>query len=158
MNMKVDVIGLPHLQARFGKIVDWMNKGVEQTVGEALKVVYDGLPPDPAPSGKSMLPFIKSEKQRRWLMWAITSGELTVPYPRTGEMRRSLKMEVKSLGGSFVGSLGSSSPAALYTIDAVNQARYHKGTWWTLQAEMRKAKQNIISVFAKALAKVLHGN
>ena len=164
MNMHVEVLGLPQLTARLGKISDWANKGIEDTMQEAVRVVYEQIPPDPPASGRSMLPFIKSEKQRRWLMWAINSGAITVPYPRTGDLRGSLKMEVRSLGGQWVGSVGSSSPVAPWVIsdtrvgNAGPQARYHHGTWWTLQAEMRKATRNIIGVFAKALARVVNGN
>jgi len=156
--MRVEIVGLPQLTARLGKIGEWVNRGIESTMQEAVKVVYDQLPPDPSPSGKSMLPFIKSALQFRWLMWAINSGAITVPYPRTGELRGSLRQEVRSIGGQWVGSIGSDSPKALYVIDERRQAAYHKGTWWTLQAEFRKVKNNVLGVFAKALARVIHGS
>jgi hypothetical protein len=157
MSIEIEVFGLPELTARFGKIGEWVNKGIESTMQEAVKEVYDQLPPDPPPSGKSMLPFIKSALQFRWLMWAINSGAITVPYPRTGELRQSLRQEVRNIGGQWVGSIGSDSPTAIYVIDEQRQAAYHRGTWWTLQAEFRKIKNTVIVVFAKALARVVHG-
>jgi hypothetical protein len=157
MSIEIEVFGLPELTARFNKIAEWMNKGIESTMQEAVKIVYDQLPPDPPPSGRSMLPFIKTELQRRWLMWAINSGAITVPYPRTGELRGSLRQEVRSVGGQWVGSIGSDSPKAIYVIDEKRQAAYHRGTWWTLQAEFRKVKNSMLVVFSRALAKVVHG-
>ena len=97
MNIKVDVLGLPQLDARLGKISEWVNRGLSRTVEDAAKRFVDGLPPDPTPSRRSMLPFIKSDKQLRWLMWAINSGAITVPYLRTGDMRGSLRTDVKSM-------------------------------------------------------------
>jgi hypothetical protein len=155
--IQVDVQGLPQLTVRLGKIADWANAGVRKTVEDAAKHFIDSLPPDPAPSGKSMLPYIKSKRQFNWLMWAISSGEITIPYRRTGEIRESLKTEVRQLGGEFVGTVFSISVGAPYVIDEQLQAAYHKGTWWTLQGEMRKKTRNILDIFVDALRKVVHG-
>lgn len=158
MSIEVTLVGDDHLVIKLDKITAWAERDIRDTVAEACQYVVDHLPPDPAPSGRSMLPFIKSEKQLRWLMWAINSGAITVPYPRTGETRNSFKQEVKSLGAEFIGTVGSSRTSAIWTLDEKRQAAYHKGTWWTLQAEFRKMKQGITKVFEAALKRVVNGS
>jgi len=157
MNITISIEGLDKLSKRLQSIADWVSNGVATDLETAVRQFINGLPPYPSPSGRSMLPFIKSAKQLRWLFWAIRTGQITVPYPRTGALRGGMKSEVRRIGGDIVGLAISTAPSSPYVIDENRQAAYHRGTWWTLQDQFRKFRNTIITILVIGLRKAIRG-
>ena len=58
----------------------------------------------------------KTEKQRRYVLWAIRTGAIRVPYRRTNSLYRSLTSKVGLTGGSVYITVGSNKPYAPYVI------------------------------------------
>ena len=79
----------------------------------------------PPPSGKPMQ--WASEKQRRYVMAAIRSGAIQVPYQRTGNYGNSFQKQTIPDGMSVVSQL-----AYAPYVRGPGQAAYHRDTWQTL--------------------------
>lgn len=80
----------------------------------------------------------KSEKQRRYVIWAIRNGIIKVPYVRTGLTQRSMGMSIEDNGMTI--RTGTNLDRAQWT-HGENQARYHTITGWrkTLDIAQREA-------------------
>lgn len=69
--------------------------------------------------------------------------------------------EVRSLGSSFVGVIGTNEVYAPWVISNKKigergpQANYHKGVWWILQEEVGKRFDDFIGIVRKEIAKHL---
>lgn len=106
------------------KLSDLTNDDLVRAVAE--KVADDAVIPAfqtmPMASGKKMA-FV-SDKQRRFVMFAIRSGLITVPYRRTGKIGEAFKEP--TLSGMDV-----SLPVAYSDMVRTRgqQAKYHEGTW-----------------------------
>lgn len=69
----------------------------------------------------------KSEKQRRYVMWAIKKGIIKVPCVRTGVLQRSMGMTIENNGLTV--RTGTNLPRAEWT-HGEKQAMYHRVTGW----------------------------
>lgn len=92
----------------------------------ADEVVLPALAKYPEQSHKKMQ--WVSEKQRRFVMAAIQSGDIQVPYVRSGDYGASFQKQPFSGGLALVSSL-SYAPF----VRGPGQAEYHKGNWTTLE-------------------------
>lgn len=92
----------------------------------ADEVVLPALQKYPTQSHKKME--WKSEKQRRFVMAAIQSRDIQVPYVRSGDYGSSFQKQPFSDGLSLVSNL-SYAPF----VRGPGQAEYHKGNWTTLE-------------------------
>jgi hypothetical protein len=85
-----------------------------------------------------------SEKQRRYVMWAISTGNLKVPYQRTGKYGDSWQIIKLPDGNGYM--LRSNYPAAKFIAgNAYGQMQYHlhQGRWMTLRAAMETAVEGL---------------
>ncbi|KPJ95378.1 MAG: hypothetical protein AMJ53_02840 [Gammaproteobacteria bacterium SG8_11] len=144
----------PDLPKRFAKAGGDLEKELRQTMDQALYHIQDSVPSYPVASRKPQ-PF-KSDKQRRFFFWALRSGRISVPYRRTGTLGRSLTIgqpgnikEVRKLGQGVEGQFGTRTKYAPMVIGQRSQARYHQGTWWTLNEAGKKARPDINRLFAQ---------
>lgn len=84
-----------------------------------------------------------SEKQRRYVMWAIRNGTIKVPYQRTGKYGESWKIE-KVKGGY---KLFSTYPVAKWIAgtarDPEMQYHIHKTRWAPLRVAMEEALEGL---------------
>jgi hypothetical protein len=64
----------------------------------------------------------KTEKQRRYVLWAIRTGAIRVPYRRTNSLYRSLTSKAELAGGSVYITVGSNKSYAPYVIGFPRQA------------------------------------
>lgn len=121
---------------------------------KAVLYLHSRVPPPPVPSRKPY-PFV-SERQRRFVMALVRRGD--VPYRRTNQMVASINTKVKSLGGGVVGTIGTNHVKAPWVISEERvggrgpQARYHQGTWWTLQEVARKSWDGVLSIYRRMLS------
>lgn len=103
-------------------------KALEHAIANAVadEVVLPKLAKYPGRSGKKMQ-FV-SERQRRFVMASIRSGDIRVPYHRTGRLSGSWQKQPISGGLALVSRLDY----APYVVGDGEQAAYHKGTWDTV--------------------------
>lgn len=92
----------------------------------ADEVVLPALAKYPEQSHKKME--WKSAKQRAYVMAAIRSGDIQVPYVRTGDYGASFQKQPFADGLALVSNL-SYAPF----VRGPGQAEYHKGNWTTLE-------------------------
>lgn len=78
------------------------------------------------PQRNAPQPF-KTERQRRWFFWALRSGIISVPYPRTGRLANSWLSRQVGWGHYVV---ENSAVYAALVVGRDKQARYHEGHWW----------------------------
>lgn len=69
----------------------------------------------------------KSEKQRRYVLWAIKAGIIKVPYVRTGGTQRSMGMTIEDNGLTI--RTGTNLDRVKWT-HGEQQALYHRVTGW----------------------------
>lgn len=108
-------------------------------VAEAVRNV---VAPYPSAARKKQ-PF-KSDKSRRFFFAALRSGQITVPYQRTGVTGRSWMIEPTSYGAL----LSNSAPGAKYVHAATTQVAYHRGNWTTDVEGAEQAEQSGIAARA----------
>lgn len=157
-----DVAELKGLEHLLGKL---HRMGVEVTpiladgAHDAVAYIHQKVPEYPLASRKPQ-PF-KNAHQRRHVMWLIRTGQITVPYRRTGGLGRSVTSwhglapgalsRVDTLGDVVRGVIGTSLDYAKPVIDEDNQAEYHQGTWWTLQGVVRDNLKGVVKIFRDKL-------
>jgi hypothetical protein len=83
--------------------------------------------PDPPPERKPQ-PF-KSDKQRRFVMAALSRGE--IPYKRTGNLGRKWTSHISTSTNGLEGTVGNNVPYAPFVQSASGQSAYHQGVWST---------------------------
>lgn len=156
--MPIRVDGLDRLAQKLGTLERLNREFMIPTMEEAAHHVHSTVPPYPPPKRGSQ-PFV-SERQRRYVMAKIRSGE--IPYRRTGLLGRSITTEVRAIGSGVQGVIGTNtqySPWVISDEETPNglgpQARYHQDHWWTLQGVVRDALPDVFSIFEDRLAELL---
>ena len=135
--MEVEIRGLEELQRKARRMGTDMGPTMSRTMDRAVKYVHSTVPPYPPAPPESR-------------------------YRRTGLLGRSITTEVRALGGTTVGVIGTN---VAYAPDVISsepangagpQAWYHKRTgWYTLQDVVAKAERQIIAIFEAALDRLI---
>ena len=128
--MNIVIRGLDELNKKFSQISGDLKPALKEATGGALKYIHSSLPPYPAPPSGST-------------------------YARTQKLQAEIFTEVKSLGSEIVGVIGSPTVYAPYVIDEDRQAWMHRRRWWTLQAQVRKARDVILNTYRDAIQALL---
>jgi hypothetical protein len=127
--------------------VELVKKGLEDFTGETVKVskgrLYGRMAAARAKVIKQPARFQgpypwKTEKQRRYVMWAIRHGVIVVPYKRTGEYAR--RWQIASLDDGY--RLENPLPHAKYVGGSAygdKQARIHQKRWALLRDAIEEA-------------------
>jgi len=133
MIKKVEVEGLNELVASINSIVSGKQDAIARGMTTAMLRTHDrlpGYPPEPPNS----------------------------TYVRTLELGRKIYTDVETIGGDTVGVIGDPVVYAPWVISDEEivggigpQAKVHKGRWWILQEEVRKAMPEIASILGDAL-------
>jgi len=135
--VEVEIRGLEELQRKARRMGTDMGPTMSRTMDRAVKYVHSTVPPYPPAPPESR-------------------------YRRTGLLGRSITTEVRALGGTTVGVIGTN---VAYAPDVISsepangagpQAWYHKRTgWYTLQDVVAKAERQIIAIFEAALDRLI---
>jgi hypothetical protein len=131
--INVEVRGLEQLLPNIKSLPPELIEQVMAQVGEySLEVVRNEQPPyryvsradayPDAPAG----PGFFSDKQRRWFFAALASGELNIPYNRTGTLAAGWKLE--KAGDNF--TLVNDVPYAPYVQGFSGQSRHEGMVGW----------------------------
>jgi hypothetical protein len=149
------------LPQRFERYPKKFEAELMKTLEEVLEHAQDSVPPYPSPSGKKFK-FV-SDKQRRYVMWALREGKLKVPYKRRksgglgGSLTKGNPENIwykRNIGGSnFEAAIGTQLPYAEHVIGQ-KQAAYHQGTWWTVKDWKKRAVPGINRIFEKLVGRL----
>lgn len=129
--ISIKIEGLERIGKRLEKIGSIKTELLE-TTDRAIKYVHSQVPPYPS----------------------MRSGQR---YVRTGTLGRSIGTEVRTMGASVVGTIGTNIVYAPWVISSEKQAWMHVGRWWTLQGIMRKARDGIVKIYEDMLKRLVHG-
>ncbi len=128
------------------KLASWERKRVlHQTVEEVaglLKDVLGEYPEQRSVSRRSAFGVtFFSDRQRRWFFAALRSGELSLPYSRTGALRDGWKLE--PLGKNEVGLINE-VPYAGYVMGKASQSRMMRMIGWkTVESVLKKYRPRV---------------
>ena len=86
-----------------------------------------------------------SAKQRAFVMAAIRTGDIEVPYRRTG----NIGISVKHHGTNSI-DVESTADYSDYVRTKGKQARYHEGTWETTDTIAERLERDVVEVIATA--------
>ena len=109
--------------------------------GQTLKRIMAVYPP----VSRRKQPF-KTDKQRRYVMWALRKGMIVIPYFR-GQNPRSENMKARWIVRKIAGGVAVANNASYAQLvhGWQQQATYHKGTGWrTDQEVMTTEKARIV--------------
>jgi hypothetical protein len=126
----VSIEGAEELVAKLDKIEGDIRPELERTTDRAVKYVYSKVPSYPPPPPDS-------------------------DYRRTGTLGRSITTDVRSVGSSVAGVIGTDIVYAPYVISETDQAWMHRGRWWTLQEHVRGLRDIIVGYYEEMLRKLV---
>lgn len=92
----------------------------------------------------------RTAKQRRGYFANLRSGNIKVPYRRTGTLGRlwtSAKPKIDINKKFFSGEIGNATPYGQFVQDENFQAMYHLGNWQTDIEVMQQSTNEIIQFF-----------
>lgn len=108
-----------------------------------------------APTRTQPQPF-KTAKQRRFFFWAVKHGVITVPYRRTGLLRRSWTMHIEQTASQVIGVLDNPTPYGPWVqAPPPQQAMYHQGNWRTTEDAVKRLGPAIRGEFQRAIEEAL---
>lgn len=156
----VTLEGLEALQKKLGTLTALQENYLKPVTQEAVLYVHSTIPEYPNRPTEPY-PFV-SQKQRIFVIIAIKTGEIDVPYRRTGSVGRSITTHVSEVGNNVVGIIGTSLENAGWVISSEPspiggpQAAYHKKRWWTLQGVVADAWPQVLEIYQKRLNELLN--
>jgi hypothetical protein len=92
-----------------------------------------------------------TEKQRRYVLWAIRNGVIAVPYRRTNQLSESWQTEVNVTQEEIVGIVYTMLEYARWVMDAENQVSMFQDYWQTAQDRFDNMADDITQNFSDAL-------
>lgn len=101
--------------------------------------------------GRPTRPYLSKFKSDKQAWKVINLGKQgKIPYSRTGTLARSITSEARLVDPAVVETaIGTNLRYAPLVIDEARQSHYHKGTWKTLQADLRDNTDRLNAVTVK---------
>ncbi len=157
--MSVQIQGLDKLYKVLGNAA--ANKTLVRPMHEAMEHMKAPLVHYPPQSGNKKVPFV-SDKQRRYVFWAMGKGIIDVPYQRGRTLGNSWKTAVTKIRMSsrgIAGRMGTNIPYAQLVQWRKTQSRRFRGNWTTTDdvVEGNFVRRNVDRVFQRAIDKALGG-
>jgi hypothetical protein len=96
-----------------------------------------------------------SEKQRRYVMAAIRSGEISVPYARGGGRSETLgkRWATEERDGGLTQIIGNNASYSPFVQGAGTQALYHRGNWQTTEQVARRESNAVRNMIVSEIEK-----
>ena len=155
----IDTVNLASVQSKLAKLgSEFAGYGVEASNEYLVDALQSTQPPysyvsraeayPNAPAGPGWF----SDRQRRYVMAAIRSGAIQIPYRRTQETRRAWH----TIGTGVNQLVVNEAPAAVYLYDDQRQANMMmlRG-WQTLGFFVRERSKQIADAFAAGVRKAI---
>lgn len=150
LRIEVDAAGMDRINQRFGSLANALHAPMQESLESLRSYMADNYPP-PYHGGAHFV----SDRQRRYVMWAIRNGVIQVPYVRTGKLGQSWTYEIHSTGNGIRGAVGPGISYARWVQSSQHQARIHQGRWITdVQAENAK-RAEIVQRFRNAIQRAI---
>jgi hypothetical protein len=123
----------------------------------SLKAIFARLQIYPPPARRKFN-FV-SDKQRRFVLWAIRTQRIEVPYKRrhSGGLAGAWKSQVSVGLGSIVGVLANRMPYAVYVMSPSRQASYHRNVWPTTKDIVSEMRDTVRGIFDLEIRRLLNG-
>ena len=100
---------------------------IKDVTDYSLEVLREEQPPQKYVTRKAAYgQTFQSDKQRRWFFAALDSGEINVPYRRTGQLAKSWQVSRSENGAVFT----NKAPGASYVMGSPGQSRHEKMVGW----------------------------
>lgn len=138
MDISIDILGEEKIIATLDRLDDQLPHELERAVRMATTYVHASLPGYPPARADSS-------------------------YTRTGTLGREITTEVRDLGGTIVGAIGTNTVYAPWVISSQKtssgrgpQAWMHY-RWWTLQQVLADKSDMVTSILKSAIGKVIDG-
>ena len=147
--MTIEIKGLDQLIRRFGQRSHVL-KPIVKALDKSVKVVQARLAKYPRRPTNIRVPFV-SQRQRVWFFAALRSGEIQVPYRRTGTLGRSITTQVDSK--ALEGRVGTKLSYAPYVLGDATQARW-MGHWHTFREVAKEKLPDIQGHFVAAAQEI----
>jgi hypothetical protein len=153
MSSDIVVDGIDKLEKKLGRL------GAVQVLRAPMRAgierIWSELQVYPPPSRKRF--DFKTERQRRFVMAAIRTGRLRVPYYRrhSGGLAGSWRRRIEEYHRSLVGIVASKISYGPYVMSPTLQAEYHRGTWPTTATVVAEVSGDVVGYFAKAISRAL---
>lgn len=153
LTMEVSITGVKEVEKVLDKVTA---PGLSKTIAEriAKEVVLPKLAQYPGASRKAQ-PFV-SDKQRRYFFAALKTGQIVVPYRRTGGLGKPENWE-RVVGSDSI-TLKSTRKYSDLVRTKEKQAKYHKGTWPTDQDIARQSEADAALVATAVLVEMIDGS
>lgn len=158
--MTITVIGLDQLTTTMARLSNPMQfRNVLLAAGLVVETEIKRYPPRNSPSRASVYgtTFV-SDKQRRFVMWAIRAGVIDVPYrrgqsPSSKNLQQSWNTRVISDTEVSIGTAVSYAPVVM---GAERQSKYMAAVGWrTAQDAINIAQPKALAVIRVGVAKIL---
>lgn len=125
-----------------------------QEAADWLQMNLQEYPPPPHPPYK--LRFY-SEKQRRFVMWALRTGVIVVPYRRTRRLAEGWKVDVHWRFGrdEITARVYNAVPYVIWVMGDRMQAYMHRGYWPTVSEVYRREEAEIDRIIRETVNRYL---
>ena len=135
-------------------------KYLQKPMREAVNLIHARIATyPPKPTGESQ--GFASDKQRRFFFAALRSGEITLPYRRTGQLSRSWTSQIDDKADGITGTVGTNLDYApwVQSVEEIGgrgpQAKIHQGRWETDESVVTALKTKIVETFKNAIDKLM---
>lgn len=119
------------------KGLDELAEALEHLAGETTRVLQEGMEQGVLYVHQSMPPYPPARIDSR--------------YRRTGSLGRSMTTEVRTMGATVTGIVGSAMPYAPLVI-GTEQAGMHRRRWWRLVDVVRQALPTVVRMIEARVA------
>jgi hypothetical protein len=163
-SFQLHIDGLDELNAALAQLQAETPRILQTAMDETLRYLRQELPPYPGGQA-GPLPRIyervgkhgpyrskfKTRKQQGYFFAALGAGRITLPYTRTGTLRKTMHIESTANANEVIGKIGPNVPYGAYVIgNDTQQAPLHQGRWWQLADEVEKNLDDAARVLEEA--------
>ncbi|MCK5642224.1 MAG: hypothetical protein KAJ19_15570 [Gammaproteobacteria bacterium] len=152
--LKYDIKGYNRVRNSLRKLASEYREETDSTIEDWTKKQRAELKAHSYPPQLNAPQPFKTERQRRWFFWALSTGKISVPYSRTGVLASSWRA-VKSGWGHWL--LENSAAYSALVVSQGNQSKYHEGHWWTADEIIAKDVKDLTEDLTENLVDLTDG-
>lgn len=158
MPVSIHIDGIEAVERKLGTLA--AHDALRNPMEASLALVQNRIATYPTPPSGQHVTFV-SDRQRRGFFAKLRSGEITVPYRRTGTLGRRWTSKIDESGSSLVGVVGNNTEYApwVQSVDAIGnrgpQARIHQGRWETDAQVVAALRDRVAQIFERAIASLI---
>lgn len=152
--IQVEIRGIPEVQRMLASVANpAVRQEVLRSVGEYAQGQMRKYPDYTYVSRREAYgKTFQSDRQRRWFFAALRSGELVIPYPRTGTLRRGWKVEPR---GADDMALRNDTPYGRFVQNSPQARMMTLRQWRSLQTMLYQEKAQIQRIASEAWNRAL---